>query len=61
MGDNPKKKSPQEKLRHCTNIKKCTNKTQLQAVEVGQVKMDLKLEIDCKSQGSDQQENQIDQ
>ena len=54
MGDNPKKKGPQEKLRHCTNIKKSTNKAQLQAVEVGQVKMDLKLEIDCKSQGSHQ-------
>ena len=54
MGDNPKKKGPQEKLGHCTNIKKSTNKTQLQAIEIGQVKMDLKLEIDCKSQGSHQ-------
>ena len=61
MGDNPKKKGPQEKLRHCTNIKKSTNKAQLQAVEIGQLKMDLKLKIDCKSQGSYQQENQIDQ
>lgn len=54
MGDNPKKKGPQEKLRHCTNIKKSTNKAQLQAVEIGQLKMDLKLKIDCKSQGSNQ-------
>ena len=61
MGDNPKKKGPQEKLGHCTNIQKSTNKAQLQAIKVGQVKMDLKLKIDCKSQGSHQQENQINQ
>ena len=52
MGNNPKQKGPQEKLGHCTNIQKSTNETQLQAIKIGQVKMDLKLEIDCKSQGA---------